>query len=200
MARNLSLKAWDSICIPKMLGGLGLRKMREVNLALVSKLGGKLLTRSNCLWVSQLHYKYLNFNSFLSPPPPSSSSSLWLWKGILKSIPFISKGAYYIIHSSSSLPIWSSNWIPTITSFTPSPSPQLTQPYPNLIISDLFLSDQSQFAPAWNIPLLLYLFDPATIGEILKIKFSTLAEDSFIWTPFANGQFSTKSAHKLISN
>jgi hypothetical protein len=26
--RNLLLKAWDSLCIPKMLGGLGLRKMR----------------------------------------------------------------------------------------------------------------------------------------------------------------------------
>jgi hypothetical protein len=26
--RNLSLKAWDSLCIPKQLGGMGLRKMR----------------------------------------------------------------------------------------------------------------------------------------------------------------------------
>jgi hypothetical protein len=38
-SKNLSLKALDSLCIPKLLGGLGLRKMREVNLALVSKLG-----------------------------------------------------------------------------------------------------------------------------------------------------------------
>jgi hypothetical protein len=67
--RNLSLKAWDSLCVPKLLGGLGLRKMREVNLALISKLGWKLLTKSNSLWVSQLHYKYLNSFSFLSPPP-----------------------------------------------------------------------------------------------------------------------------------
>jgi hypothetical protein len=37
--RNLSLKVWDSLCIPKMLGGLGLRKIREMNPALVSKLG-----------------------------------------------------------------------------------------------------------------------------------------------------------------
>jgi hypothetical protein len=38
-SRNLSLKAWNSICIPKVLGGLGIKKMREVNLALISKLG-----------------------------------------------------------------------------------------------------------------------------------------------------------------
>jgi hypothetical protein len=30
---------WDSLCIPKMLEGLGLRKIREMNPALVSKLG-----------------------------------------------------------------------------------------------------------------------------------------------------------------
>jgi hypothetical protein len=38
-SRNLSLKAWDSLCKPKEMGGLGLRRMREVNLALISKLG-----------------------------------------------------------------------------------------------------------------------------------------------------------------
>jgi hypothetical protein len=61
--RNLSLKAWDSFCLPKDLGGLGLRKMREVNLALISKLGWKLLKNF------QLHCKYLISFFLLSPYP-----------------------------------------------------------------------------------------------------------------------------------
>jgi hypothetical protein len=68
--RNLSLKAWDSICIPKVLGGLGIRKMRDVNLALIAKLGWKMLTNPDSLWVAQLKGKYLHSKSFLSPPPP----------------------------------------------------------------------------------------------------------------------------------
>ena len=91
--RNLSLNAWDSICTPKAFGGLGIRKMREVNLALISKLGWQLLNNSDSLWVSQLQGKYLNSNSFLSPFLLSSSSSLW--KGILKSQSFISKGVCF---------------------------------------------------------------------------------------------------------
>ena len=37
--RNLSLKSWSSLCLPKAAGGLVFRKMKEVNLALISKLG-----------------------------------------------------------------------------------------------------------------------------------------------------------------
>jgi hypothetical protein len=176
-SRNLSLKAWDSLCIPKVLGGLGIRKMRDVNLALISKLGWKLLNNSDSLWVTQLQGKYLHSNSFLSPP--SSSYSSWLWKDILKSHFFISKGACNRIHSSSSLSIWSSPWILTITSFSPTP-PSLLQPFPNLIVSELFTMDPILAAPAWNIPLLHSLFDSVSISEILQINFSTFYEDKFI--------------------
>jgi hypothetical protein len=69
--RNLSLKSWNSICSPKALGGLGFRKMEEVNLALISKLGWKLLSPSDSMWVNQLQGKYLLSGSFLFPPPPS---------------------------------------------------------------------------------------------------------------------------------
>jgi hypothetical protein len=50
--RNLSLKSWNSICTLKALGGLGMRSMKDVNLALITKLGWKLLTGSDSLWVS----------------------------------------------------------------------------------------------------------------------------------------------------
>jgi hypothetical protein len=36
--RNLSFKSWNSLCSPKASGGLGFRKMEEVNLGLITKL------------------------------------------------------------------------------------------------------------------------------------------------------------------
>ena len=67
--RNLSFKSWNFLCSPKALGGLGIRLMEEVNLTLISKLGWKLLTQSNSLWVGQLQGKYISFGSFLPPLP-----------------------------------------------------------------------------------------------------------------------------------
>jgi hypothetical protein len=42
--RNLPLKYWNSLYIAKALGGLGLRRMKDVNLTFITKLGWKLLT------------------------------------------------------------------------------------------------------------------------------------------------------------
>jgi hypothetical protein len=53
-SQNLSLKSWKSICIPRNQGGLGIRGMEATNLALITKLGWKLLNNSDNLWVQQL--------------------------------------------------------------------------------------------------------------------------------------------------
>jgi hypothetical protein len=196
-ARNLSFKAWDSLCLLKSFGGLGLRRMRDVNLALISKLGWKLHTKPATLWTTQLQGKYLKTCSFLSPTSPSFSSS-WLWKGILKSKHLISKGACNKIHSFSSLPIWGSPWIPTIPAFTPSLSALLRLPLPNLLVSDFFCYDPSTSSFSWNFSLLNSRFDSASVREIRKTNFSYLSLDKHIWTPTTNGFFSTKSAYKLI--
>jgi hypothetical protein len=105
-ARNLSLKSWSSLCLPKDVGGLGFRKMQEVNLAFISKLGWKLHNNSNSLWTNQLRGKYLSTRSFLSPSSHSSPSGIW--KGILSSQSIISLGACHRIHKHSPLNIWHS--------------------------------------------------------------------------------------------
>jgi hypothetical protein len=80
-SQNLSLKSWRSICIPRHLGGLGIRNMYDVNLALVTKLGWKIFFNLDCLWVNQLREKYIYYGTFLSSPMVSNAS--WLWKDIL---------------------------------------------------------------------------------------------------------------------
>ena len=149
--------------------------MRDVNLALITKLSWKLHTKKKSIQTTQLQGKYLQNYSFLSPTSISSFS--WLWKDILKSKPFISKGACSRIHSSSFLPIWSSSWIPTIPAFSPSPSSLLSLPLPNLLVSDLFRYDPHSSLFSWNSPLFHTLFYFASVREILKTSFSSLSLD-----------------------
>ena len=50
-SRNLLLKSWSSICLPRQAGGFGFRLMKDVNLALIAKLGWKLLMNFDSIWV-----------------------------------------------------------------------------------------------------------------------------------------------------
>jgi hypothetical protein len=190
--RNLSLKSWNSLCLPNDQGGLGFRLMKEVNLSLISKLGWKMLSNHNSLWVSLFQQKYIRYGNFLSSPLPSGS---WIWNGIKATLPIISAGACFIPHNHSSLPIWSTPWIPTSPSFTPKPRLASIPSNHLLAISDLIHSPTL----SWKQNLLHFLFDPTTTSEILKIQICSHS-DSLLWTPSTTGLFSTKSTHYLISS
>ena len=164
--------------MPKLQGGVRIRKMRDVNLSLITKLGWKLLNNADSLWMGQLRGKYIHSCSFLSPHTLSTYS--WLWKDIFHSIPVISKGVCFKIHNSSSLPIESSPWIPTLPHFSPLPSPSLPQPQINLIVSDLFSFYSNSQKPYWNTPLLDYLFDANSVRAIQKISISSSTTNSYL--------------------
>ena len=194
--RNLYLKSWNSLCSPKAFGGLGFRKMEEVNLGLISKLAWKLLTQSESMWMAQLQGKYLSSGSFLSP----HSSHLWLCKGILSSQPIISKCACHRFHKKSYIPIWNSPWVPSIPSFSHSPSFLSFIHSFDMMVSDMMVSDLINQNATWNIPLISSLFDSQSVREIQKIVINSSPGSDFLWTSSPSGKFSSSSAYRLISS
>lgn len=48
--RKQHLLAWNKVCLPKKDGGLGIRKARDTNRALISKVGWRLLNDGDSLW------------------------------------------------------------------------------------------------------------------------------------------------------
>lgn len=49
--RGTYLKAWSEVCLPKEAGGLGLRRMGDINIAFITKLICLLNTQPNILWL-----------------------------------------------------------------------------------------------------------------------------------------------------
>jgi len=75
--------AWDKVCMPKVKGGLGLRKTTAVNQAFQCKLACKILTKEESIWVRVMHAKYLKQFEFLACLPKPTDSPIW--RSILKS-------------------------------------------------------------------------------------------------------------------
>jgi hypothetical protein len=166
--------------------------MKDVNISLISKLGWKLLSAPNCLWVSLFKTKYFKYGNLLTSPLPTSS---FIWNGIKSIVPFQRTGSCFIPHLSSSLSVWFSPWVPTLPDFRPVPRiDSLLANFP-LTVSDLLSSATGN----WDLPLLRFLFNPSSVSEILKIKIRSSSE-ALLWTPCSSGVFSTKSAHHFLSS
>lgn len=88
--KGIHLVRWDMVTDSKHNGGLSIRSARENNIAMMGKLCGDLVSKSEKLWVSILSAKYLG-NNFLFNHSPLSSA-LPLWNGICKSFSFLRDG------------------------------------------------------------------------------------------------------------
>ncbi|KAK2452187.1 hypothetical protein QL285_000002 [Trifolium repens] len=56
--KKISWIKWDTVCLPKKKGGLGVRDIRAVNISLLSKWRWKLLDNSRAVWKDVLVSKY----------------------------------------------------------------------------------------------------------------------------------------------
>ncbi|KAL3642607.1 hypothetical protein CASFOL_013422 [Castilleja foliolosa] len=187
----LFLKCWDTLCAPKSIGGLGFKRMEDLNKSLFSKLVWTLCTNNNKAWVHLFKAKYLRGLSFLSDKTDHNNSS-WIWKDLNSCKSLISSGAIFPIHLNSNVLIWKDPWIPTIQGFVPRSDTIVSNPSLVNFVRDLFDSRSC----SWKIETLTTIFSPDVVHEISKLHISPEdRQKTLIWSPSKSGKFSSKSVY-----
>ncbi|KAL3622530.1 hypothetical protein CASFOL_033941 [Castilleja foliolosa] len=190
---SLMLKCWDSICKPKAFGGLGFRKLDDINTAMLSKLAWSIACNSDSLWVDILNAKYMRGKRFLTDNLECNNSS-WLWKDITSCRDLICKGAFFKVDINSTISIWNEPWIPSLPGFIPDKSFILPNACNLNLLRDLMDSGSS----SWKLETLKNIFQPDLVNEILKIQISPVNRlKTLLWSPSKSGKFSTRSAYLL---
>lgn len=69
--------AWDKICEAKEGGGLGFKKLKDFNVAMLAKQGWRLLNNSNPLVTNLMRAKYYPDGDFLNAKLEQNSSYVW---------------------------------------------------------------------------------------------------------------------------
>lgn len=132
----------------------------------------EIISQPTCFWVSALSSKYVKqANSWDLSTSPTSS---WFWKSLLKIRPILKQGTCTQIYSGTTTYLWQDAWIPIIQGFRSHPLSITTPQDVTSTINDLF----DQTSTGWNLDLRQLTFD-------VRAK---------------NGDFSVKSAYRLISN
>lgn len=100
---------WERVSLPRRYGGLGIRKAREANIALLSKLGWAIESNKDSMTCSVLRHKYLAEQSLHEVVPRQGTSSTW--KGILKCRALLRKGQKWLIGNGTRVQLWTNWWV-----------------------------------------------------------------------------------------
>ncbi|WOL13087.1 hypothetical protein Cni_G21856 [Canna indica] len=129
--------AHHATCFNKILGdfgGLGFKECRCMNLALLAKIGWRILSRPSSLLSKVYKGKYFPHLHFLEAEAKSNSS--WGWRSILKGRELLRKGLRIQVGSNTILHALGTPWIPMEPSFSvygPAPHPSSS-----VLVSHLF--------------------------------------------------------------
>ncbi|XP_074305404.1 uncharacterized protein LOC141640532 [Silene latifolia] len=74
--------SWDTCCLPKVYGGLGIVNCHLRNIAMLGKYTWWVASKKDCLWVKWVHHIYIKQSNWWSYNPSVSSS--WTWRQICK--------------------------------------------------------------------------------------------------------------------
>lgn len=185
--RKICWVSWDTLTLPKKLGGLGFRDIQAFNQALLGKISWRLITKPDCLLSRILIGKYCTSASFLTVTAASSSSHGW--KGILKGRGLLLNHLGKAIGDGEATSVWKDAWLDPHSDLKPY-GPVLEQ-HQDLLVSDLLARETKE----WNKAKINNLL-PEVADYILSICPSKLGtRDSHTWNYHPSGEYSAKSGY-----
>ena len=189
--RYFTTLAWDNLCQPKYLGGLGFRHFSDINMALLSKVAWWILNQSNRPCVQALIAKYKVRRNWPNAKPSKKAS--WAWKSVESTRHILVARACKQIINGESILMWEDPWVPDLPNYKLVPLSPKNQ-FSCLVVSQLLTPDKSRRDESK-----LYAFTEESAKPIKKILVKvSQREDNWLWLKSHNGKHSVKLAYKEI--
>ncbi|GKB12253.1 hypothetical protein Tco_0846176, partial [Tanacetum coccineum] len=99
---------WNSVCKPKVEGGLGIKSLETWNIALMSKHVWNIITQKESLWVRWVNTYRLKGRSFWDIP--ERDGACWAWKKLLKYRGIFRKHIFHKIGDGRNTSLWFDKW------------------------------------------------------------------------------------------
>ena len=102
--------SWDKLCQVKEVGGLGFKKLREFNIAMLAKQAWRLVNNCNLVVTALMKARYYPRSEFLNAKIGSNPS--YIWRSILEAQDVVRQGMRRKIGDGKSTLIWQDPWLP----------------------------------------------------------------------------------------
>jgi len=107
--RGIIWQGWDRLCRKKDIGGLGFINLLCFNIALLGKLGSKLVVKPHSLVSRIIKARYFPRGDFLHATPGHDPS--YVWRSILSSQEVLRKGTSWRIGTGQKVSVCSEAWL-----------------------------------------------------------------------------------------
>ncbi|CAB4310240.1 unnamed protein product [Prunus armeniaca] len=186
--RGIHWVSWQKLCQFKKAGGMGFRDLLCFNLAMLTKIGWRILRNPNSLLARLLQEKYYVQSDFMHVVCGRKVS--WGWKGILQGRRILEAGLRWRIGNGENVCIQQDRWLPT-----PSPSMVHSQ-HPDMPLMVHELIDQNM--RCWDMDLVNRCFNPNEAKCISTIPISRWGcPDKKVWHYTSHGGYTVRSGYAV---
>lgn len=189
--------SWESVCSPKNSGGLGLRRLEDMNQVFGLKLIWLLFASKGSLWVAWIEKNIIRGRLFWAYPLQLSGS--WIWRRLMKLRELARPHLFCKINSGSSALFWHDDWtnLGPLIDLTGANGPRVTGIDKMATVSQVCLNGSWSLSPGRH-PILRLLRDclPPEIPSSLNQD-----SDVFFWRNSPNtppGEFSSSETWNSI--
>lgn len=182
---------WNTVTKAKHEGGLGLQRLRDMNLTFLDKVGWQLINDRKALWAQVISAKYLQEekgnNGLISKHGASN-----LWRGICRATPIINTRVRKVVRSGQNMSFWNERWLKG--------NPLIHEAGINITDVDMNKKVADYWVPkqGWNQNDLVNILPSATLNELnYYILDESGKRDVLYWEHESSGRFSVSSAYNI---
>ncbi|KAK3231085.1 hypothetical protein Dsin_002966 [Dipteronia sinensis] len=194
--KKIHLVNWDTVCLPKQLGGLGTKKMNMMNQALLAKAGWRLSQKVTGLWGNLLKDKYLRGGHMTVYDSLKDMNCSSTWRGLSYGAKLLFEGVHWRVGDGCRISFWTDIWILELGKLLRHASCPLFDNQSNEKVSDYLTANE------WNLRKLSSILPWHIVHRIFSIHIGSIhdAEDTVICGLSKTGDFSVNSAYKTHFN